>query len=356
MPVWIKAIFAQQLNSECVNALILHMLEAVHTKTLFCVFVWTANLQTFITPPLDLWTPRRLLTTTTTTTTTMADYMLCSCFLQLTRLIVECESRQQFGLIIGPHKRFWFLCTRHFHHHLLVVFGFSVYCLFTARKLNAHAPSLLLHLWWISSATYRLEDELQRFESFSVDPCGRKYSWNDAEEENIVLVHVDMVLVKLGPLTSTDSRFFLYILWTYNRFILCVAWHGLCFRLGSARFRSARPRSAQLGSGQLGSARLGPGQLGPGQLGSARFRSGQLSSARVSSARLGSAQLSSARVSSARLGSARFSSGRWVLFNNSVHPFLFEIILCFLHSVPHAALHYYNTNRRWAHSSDCTDY
>ena len=73
--------------------------------------------------------------------------MLCSCFLQLTRLIVECESRQQFGLIIGPHKRFWFLCTRHFHLLLLVVFGFSVYCLFTARKLNAHAPSLLLHLW-----------------------------------------------------------------------------------------------------------------------------------------------------------------------------------------------------------------
>ena len=27
-----------------------------------------------------------------------------------------------------------------------------------------------------------LECELQRFESFSVDPCGRKYSWNDAKE------------------------------------------------------------------------------------------------------------------------------------------------------------------------------
>ena len=50
-------------------------------------------------------------------------------FLQLTRLVVECESQQQFDLITGPHKRFWFPCTSHFHL-LLVVFGFSVYCLF----------------------------------------------------------------------------------------------------------------------------------------------------------------------------------------------------------------------------------
>ena len=28
-----------------------------------------------------------------------------------------------------------------------------------------------------------LEYELQRFESFSVDPFGCKYSWNDAEED-----------------------------------------------------------------------------------------------------------------------------------------------------------------------------
>ena len=49
-------------------------------------------------------------------------------FLQLTRLIVECESQQQFDLITGPHKRFWFPCTSHCHLH--VVFGFSVYCLF----------------------------------------------------------------------------------------------------------------------------------------------------------------------------------------------------------------------------------
>ena len=28
-----------------------------------------------------------------------------------------------------------------------------------------------------------LKYELQRFQSFSVDLCGRKYSWNDAEED-----------------------------------------------------------------------------------------------------------------------------------------------------------------------------
>ena len=98
-------------------------------------------------------------------------------FLQLTCLAL---SQQQFNLINGPHKRFWFPCTSHL---LLGVFGFSVYCLFTARKLNAHAPCLLLCFWWMSSATYRLEYEPQRFRSFSVNPCGCKHSWNDAEED-----------------------------------------------------------------------------------------------------------------------------------------------------------------------------
>ena len=50
-------------------------------------------------------------------------------FLLLTRLVVECESQQQFGLINGPHQRFWFPYTRHFHL-LLLVFGFFFYCLF----------------------------------------------------------------------------------------------------------------------------------------------------------------------------------------------------------------------------------
>ena len=57
-------------------------------------------------------------------------------------------------VIIGPHERFWFPCTSHIHL-LLAVFGFYVYCLFVYSKLNAHAPSLLLRFWWMSSATYR---------------------------------------------------------------------------------------------------------------------------------------------------------------------------------------------------------
>ena len=66
----------------------------------------------------DLWTLQSLITTTTTTT--MADDCLCSCFLQLARLVVACEAQQQFDLIIGPHKSFWFPCASHFCLFLLV--------------------------------------------------------------------------------------------------------------------------------------------------------------------------------------------------------------------------------------------
>ena len=60
------------------------------------------------------------------TTITMADYGLCSCFLQITRLIVECESQQQFDLIVDPYKGFWFPCARHFRLRLLVFLLLSV--------------------------------------------------------------------------------------------------------------------------------------------------------------------------------------------------------------------------------------
>ena len=76
----------------------------------------------------NLWTPGRLIPTAIT----MADYMLVFVLQKilslLTRLVVECESQQQFDLIISPHKRFWFPCTSHFR--LLVMFSFSFYCLF----------------------------------------------------------------------------------------------------------------------------------------------------------------------------------------------------------------------------------
>ena len=102
------------------------------------VLVWTANPHTFqnddaIAPPLNLLPP------TSHNNNNNGGLHACVCaaegiepFLLLTLLVVECESQQQFDLIIGPHKRFWFPCTSHFHL-LLVVFGFSVYCLFVYR-------------------------------------------------------------------------------------------------------------------------------------------------------------------------------------------------------------------------------
>ena len=132
---------------------------------------WMANLHTFpnndaISPPLDLWNLWRLITTTTIT---MADYCLCSCFLQCTRLVVECESQQQFDLIIDPHKRFWFPWTSHFHR--LLVFGFSFYCLKSKHCACSVSSSPFLvnfkrHLeaWNVNYSV------LSRFQWFRVDP------------------------------------------------------------------------------------------------------------------------------------------------------------------------------------------
>ena len=142
--------------------------------------------------PSDLRTPRHI-----TTPTAMADDCLCLCFLQFAHLVVECESQQQFDLIIDPYKRFWFPGTSHFR--LPLVFGSSFYCLFvnSAQALCA-APSPLLFFGEFQAPPRGLEYELQRTESFSVDPCGRRYSWNDAEEDRgkkrLFLVRVDKVL------------------------------------------------------------------------------------------------------------------------------------------------------------------
>ena len=61
--------------------------------------------------------------------------------LQLTPLVVECESQQQFDLINGPHKQFWFPCTSHFIFFLLCSVSPSTVCLFTERKLSACSVS-----------------------------------------------------------------------------------------------------------------------------------------------------------------------------------------------------------------------
>ena len=68
--------------------------------------------------PFNLLTPQRL---TTTTTTTTADYMLVFVLQKMLSLVVECESQQQFDLIISPHKRFWFSSTGHFCRLLLLL-------------------------------------------------------------------------------------------------------------------------------------------------------------------------------------------------------------------------------------------
>ena len=65
---------------------------------------------------------------------------------------------------------------------LLCSVSSSTVCFFTASKLNVHAPSPLLCFCSVF-ATYRLEYELQRVEAFTMDPFGRKYSWNNSEKD-----------------------------------------------------------------------------------------------------------------------------------------------------------------------------
>ena len=50
---------------------------------------------------------------------------------------------------------FGFLALAIFIFFLLCSVSPSTVCLFTTHKLNAHALCLLLHFWWMSSATYR---------------------------------------------------------------------------------------------------------------------------------------------------------------------------------------------------------
>ena len=142
----------------------------------------------------DLWTLRHLITATKT----MADYCLCLCFLQLTHLVVECESQQQFDLIIDPHKRFWFLCTSHFRL-LLLVFRFSFYCLFvnSVQALWAHSVSSspflvnFKHHLTTRNVNYSVFSRFQwiRMDTNILGTMPRKM-----EEKKIVLVRVDKAL------------------------------------------------------------------------------------------------------------------------------------------------------------------
>ena len=75
------------------------------------------------------------------------------------------------------------MCVCVFICVLVCVYMSVCECVCMCVYICAHTPSLLLHFWLISSATYRLEYELQCVESFSMDPFGCKYSWNDAKED-----------------------------------------------------------------------------------------------------------------------------------------------------------------------------
>ena len=160
-----------------------HLRSRLDSKSTYFVYWWCHHPAPW---PLafNLLTPRRLITTTTTT---VADYMLVFVLqkiLSLTCLVVKCKSQQQFDLITGPHKRFWFPCTSHFRL-LFLVFSFSFYCLCVYSFGEFQAPSI------------SLEYELKRVELFTMDPFGHKNSWNNVKEDGggeIVLVHVDMAL------------------------------------------------------------------------------------------------------------------------------------------------------------------
>ena len=120
--------------------------------------MWTANPHTFqnddtIAPPR--WIPRCLITTTTP----MADYMLVivpqkilSLFCNLLTLRLS-VSHSSSSTSLSNDSRFLALAI--FIFFFLCSVSPSTVCLFTARKLYAHAPSPLLHFWWMSCATYR---------------------------------------------------------------------------------------------------------------------------------------------------------------------------------------------------------
>ena len=99
----------------------------------------------------DLLTLRRLITTRTT----MMDYMLA--FMPQKILSLLGLLRQNLMLLChyAERKRIMDNWLAIFIFFLLNSVSLSTVCLYTERKLYAHAPSLLLRFWWISSPTHR---------------------------------------------------------------------------------------------------------------------------------------------------------------------------------------------------------
>ena len=121
-------------------------------------------------------------------------------FLQLTHIVVECESQQQFDLINGPHQRFWFPCTSHFNF-LLVVFGFYVYCLFVYSAqakcaCSVSSSAFLVNVKRHLEARNRIYSVFGHFKWIRMDANILETMPRKTEERKIVFARVD------GPLVS----------------------------------------------------------------------------------------------------------------------------------------------------------
>ena len=141
--------------------------------------------------------PKRPLTLQrlTMTTTTMADYMLVFMLQNILSLL---------GLL-GQNCMVQCHCESvHMLHLFLSVFG------------EFQAPPY----------------DLKCVESLTMDPCGRKYSWNDdKEEKKIVLVRVDMASVWTQLMSGEPWEE-----WTYQRHTRMVA-QGMCWPAGRGSHR-----------------------------------------------------------------------------------------------------------------------
>ena len=167
-----------------VNALFWNLVSAWRHS---CVLVWMANLHILrmdeaMAPPLDPWTPWRLITTPTAT---MADYMLV---LVLQKIL----SLSGFLCHYAERKRIMTNRICHIVFFLLCSVSSSTVCLYTVCKLYVHAPSLPMHFLWISSPTCRSGIWTKACWAF-YNGFGRKYSWNNAEEE-CVFKHIFITL------------------------------------------------------------------------------------------------------------------------------------------------------------------
>ena len=171
------ALFWPIVHVDPVNTLFLNLVSGwKNWKCHPCALGWTANLYTLcideaIGPPLDLWTPQRLITTTRTTT--MADYMLVF-MLQKIWSLLELLGKILCCSATTLSEKVWS----------------SSCCVRFLRLLSACIQCTsfmhMLHLFFSIFNQIQhldLEYELKHVESFTMDLFGCKYTWNDAAED-----------------------------------------------------------------------------------------------------------------------------------------------------------------------------